>query len=56
MLWHAMADGTIRSETSFRQIAFAAMVLRPYALYAAGMLALHRDRTSVTAQLTDAGS
>jgi hypothetical protein len=56
MLWHAMADGTIRSETSFRQIVFAAMALAPYALCAAGMLALHQDRTSVAAHLMGAGS
>jgi hypothetical protein len=39
-------DGTADSVGGFRQIAFAAMTLASFALYAAGVLALHQDRTS----------
>jgi hypothetical protein len=45
MSWNTMTDGTIRSVTSLRQVAFAAMALASFALYAAGVLALHQDRT-----------
>jgi hypothetical protein len=41
-----MTDGTIRSMGSLRQIVFAAMALASFALYAAGVLASHQDRTS----------
>ncbi len=41
-----MTDRTIRSVSSLRQIVFGAMALASFALYAAGVLVLHQDRTS----------
>jgi len=41
-----MTDSTIRSVSSLCQIAFAAMALASFVLYAAGVLILHQDRTS----------
>jgi hypothetical protein len=44
MSWRTMMDGTIRSGP--RQIAFTALALASFVLYAVGVLALHQDRTS----------
>jgi hypothetical protein len=41
-----MNDGTADSVGKFRRVAFAAMALASFALYAAGVFALHQDRTS----------
>jgi hypothetical protein len=41
-----MNDGTADNVGGLRRIAFAAMTLASFALYAAGVLALHQDRTS----------
>jgi hypothetical protein len=41
-----MNDGTADNFGGLRRIAFAAMALASCVLYAAGVLALHQDRTS----------
>ena len=44
--WRGPIRMALRNDGGLRWIAFAAMTFASFALYAAGVLALHQDRTS----------